>query len=293
MASVTTWIRLEPRTRTPEMTTGLQARIYDPLWLLARQWQVGEFQGEDNGSPAMVRWRGESARLSRYYPGPLAAKANVEGHVYDGGALPLETLVERERVRPETAKLEKLRFAAEAGQHFLRVLAQQVLSRNYRDVFTSRYPFPPLTTEERAALDDDSQSFFALMAPRVPDGRLLYAALSAALRPVGGGSGALPSGLPIEQADRANVQMAAQTWLHWYDTLISEPSVDNPTWSAERMEYGFSVAAQLPTGEKVLTAQEYVSGHLDWPDFNVSEGTSLHAGNDGASVALTRTVIPA
>ena len=35
------------------MNTGLQARLYDPLWLLARQWQIGEFQGEDNGSPAV------------------------------------------------------------------------------------------------------------------------------------------------------------------------------------------------------------------------------------------------
>ena len=31
------------------MDTSLQARIYDPLWLLPRQWQFGEFEGEDNG----------------------------------------------------------------------------------------------------------------------------------------------------------------------------------------------------------------------------------------------------
>ena len=52
MSSITTWMRLEPGSRTGDMSSGLQARIYDPLWLLARQWQVGEFQGEDNGSPA-------------------------------------------------------------------------------------------------------------------------------------------------------------------------------------------------------------------------------------------------
>ena len=53
MSSITTWVRLEPRCRTADMNAGLQARIYDPLWLLARQWQIGEFQGEDNGSPAV------------------------------------------------------------------------------------------------------------------------------------------------------------------------------------------------------------------------------------------------
>ena len=57
MASITSWMRLQPLSRNAEMKTSLQARIYDPLWLLARQWQLGEFQGEDNGSPIMARWR--------------------------------------------------------------------------------------------------------------------------------------------------------------------------------------------------------------------------------------------
>ena len=94
--------------------------------------------------------------------------------------MPLETLVERETIRPATdqaAKPEKLRLAAEAGQQFLRMLAtQQPLSRDYRDAFIGQYPFPALSTEQRAALDSDSLSFFDLMAARVPDGRRLYAA---------------------------------------------------------------------------------------------------------------------
>jgi hypothetical protein len=287
-------MRLEPNVRNADMNAGLQARIYDPLWLLARQWQVGEFQGEDNGSPAMARWRGESARLTRYYPGTLADKAPVVGQAYDGGAMPLETLVEREGVRPKAGKLEKLRFAAEAGQHFLRLLDQQALSLSYRDLFKSKYPFPPLTEAERSALDADSRSFLDLVAPRVPDGRLLYAAMSAALRPAGDGAGALPPNLPIAAADVAEVLLAAQAWLRWVETLVSEPAGGgNPAWLAERMEYGFSVATHLTSGEKVLTAQEYFSGHPDWHDFNVNAGASLRAGDDGAGDAITRTAIPA
>ena len=34
--------------------TSLQAQIRDPLWLLARQWQVGEFAGDDAGSPVQA-----------------------------------------------------------------------------------------------------------------------------------------------------------------------------------------------------------------------------------------------
>jgi hypothetical protein len=46
--------RLEPRTSGTHIDIGYAARVHDPLWLLARQWQVGEFQGEDAGTQS---WR--------------------------------------------------------------------------------------------------------------------------------------------------------------------------------------------------------------------------------------------
>ena len=130
MASITSWMRLEPRSRDAEMSSSLQARIYDPLWLLARQWQFGEFQGEDNGSPVMARWRAESAPLTRYFSGAIKPNTQIKAPKYDR-SLPLETLVERETVRPaqqQTAQPEKLRLAAEAGQQFLRMLDQQPIA---------------------------------------------------------------------------------------------------------------------------------------------------------------------
>src|SRR5437763_14630255 len=98
-------MRLEPGVRNPDMSVGLQARIYDPLWLLARQWQFGEFQAEDNGSPAAARWRGEVAPLSRYFAGPVAGV--VEGQRFSGETTPLETIVEHERARSDLNELEK------------------------------------------------------------------------------------------------------------------------------------------------------------------------------------------
>jgi hypothetical protein len=45
------WSRLEPRSRSKNFAEGLAARVADPLWLLARQWQFGEFAGADAGVP--------------------------------------------------------------------------------------------------------------------------------------------------------------------------------------------------------------------------------------------------
>jgi hypothetical protein len=283
---------LEPRSRNAEMETSLQARIYDPLWMLARQWQLGEFQGEDNGSPVMARWRAEAGRLTRYQSGAIAPNTMVNAPSYDPGRMPLETLVERESVRPaaiHTAPLEKLRLAAQSGQHFLRMLEQQPLSRDYRAAFIREFPFPALSGEQRLTLDGESLAFCDLMALRVPDGRRLHAAF----RSPTPGEVTIPPALQIASADLAEVEKAARLWVNWFETLFSEPEAGNPSWLPERMEYAFSVATRLSDREHILTAQEYFAGHLDWYAFDENAEVTLGGANDNAPTEITREVIPA
>ena len=53
-------MRLEPSPREADIDEGLAARVHDPLWMLARQWQFGEFRGDDAGSPSSVAMRGQA-----------------------------------------------------------------------------------------------------------------------------------------------------------------------------------------------------------------------------------------
>lgn len=292
MPSITSWTRLEPRCRNSEMSTSVQARVYDPLWMMARQWQVGEFQGEDSGTPVMARLRAESARLTRYFAGPIAPNTKANAPLYDS-RIPLETLVEREPIRPGTnqnTKPEKLRLAAEGGQHFLRMLGQQTLTRDYSDTFLRNYAFPALTSEQRAAMDSDSLSFLDLIMPRVPDGRKLYSALRSSSS---SGTVILPPVLQIAQADLPKVEAAAKAWSQWFESLFSEPDNTNPTWLSERMEYAFSVGTRFGDGERVLTAQEYFEGNLDWYSFDANAEVTLGGAADNAVTEITRTTIPA
>src|SRR3712207_672311 len=98
MPSITTWRRLEPRARESDVQVGLQARVHDPLWLLGRQWQVGEFKGEDAGSPVASRLEADSFGLTRYAPGALPPSGTVPGQPFDARTTPLETIVERDSV---------------------------------------------------------------------------------------------------------------------------------------------------------------------------------------------------
>src|SRR5258706_4063108 len=223
MESITSWMRLEPWSRSAEMKDALQSRIYDPLWLLARQWQLGEFQGEDNGSPVFARWRAVAGPITRYFPGTVKPPQTiVDAPRYDGSRMPLETVVEREMALAIAAqrKPDRLKLAAEAGQHFLRVLAEQSLSLDYRDAFVRQYPFPLLTEQERGTLDGPSLSFVDLMASRVPDGRQLHAAF----RSSGGNAIVFEAALHIAPQDLGKVREVARLWLEWFETFFIEPA---------------------------------------------------------------------
>jgi hypothetical protein len=272
------------------MSTGLQARVYDPLWLLARQWQVGEFQGEDGGSPAVAQWRGEAARFTRYASGPLIDGAPVRARSFDGRAVPLETLVECEPLGASVSSLERLRFAADTGRQFLRTLGQQALSQPYDDAVLAAFPLAAPAGTERP-LDTESAAFMEIVAGRIPDGRALYAAFDAALRRQSG-QPALPPQLTVAAADASEVRAAGLLWLQWVDALFTVPDEDAPAWTSERMEYGFAIAARTSAGEVVLTAGEYYSGHLDWHDFDIVPERSL-AVDDSPPDNLVRTSIPA
>src|SRR3954468_23551979 len=94
--SITSWNRLEPRPRAPRVSETLAASIRDPMWMLARQWQFGEFNGEDAGSAASVELR---ARLS-----PLGSWRPPGGQVTPLTAgRPLEPSVEAEPFTPDLA----------------------------------------------------------------------------------------------------------------------------------------------------------------------------------------------
>jgi hypothetical protein len=293
MPSITTWTRLEPQSRSADVAVGVAARVHDPLWLLARQWQVAEFQGEDVGTPVIARWRGRVAPLTRCHLGALGPNDRVQAPVFDPASVPLETMVERQPLPSGTAaspSADGLRRAIDSGQHFLRLLALQPTGGRYRELFLTAYAVRPLEAGQRVGLDADTLAVADLVAGRALDGRRLRAALDA------GGVGALDPTLKIRATDRAEIQNACQAWTTWYDTLFSTPPPAQDAWQRECMEYAFSVAARVSDdrfGERTLSAAEYFEGRLDWHAFDVNAEVTIGAGTDAPGAPVVRTVIPA
>jgi hypothetical protein len=305
--SITTWTRLEPDTapsnqnydatvRDQLLAVGAQARVHDPLWLLGRQWQFGEFQGEDAGSPIQAEVRIASSPLTAYTPSLPIAGSKTAGQPYPRDAVsnaplaPLEALVEAERVRNEDQL--SLRLAAEAGLRFGRMLIDAGFLR-YKAAWVKAYPFPVVPESD---LDPASGVLQRIVAGRAVDPVALRRQLRTNNPPGSTRPFVLPPAPGVSVADRPLMTTVLQGWLAWYEAgLVSEPVGITP-WVPERMEYRFAVAAPPLPGEQesVLVAPSY-GGELDWHSFDRlagSTGTSL--GATGAAQTLPPvTIIPA
>jgi hypothetical protein len=74
----------------------LEARVKDPLWFLARQWQTGEFEAENGGRPALMSYTARDHAFTSVQLGTGPAKIL-------NGAIPLEALVEAESASLDAA----------------------------------------------------------------------------------------------------------------------------------------------------------------------------------------------
>ena len=131
---VVAYNRLEARPRTTDFTRSLRAEVRDPLWLLTRQWQFGEFQGEDAASPVTARIAYRHTRTG------LVSLRDGDAFRFDPETMPLETRIEREpipftlRERAGDRVFSDVLFAMRWGKQLLRLDARRRPRRPLRPV---------------------------------------------------------------------------------------------------------------------------------------------------------------
>lgn len=270
-----TWQRLEPRTRDQTLETGLRAAVHDPLWLLARQWQWGEFIGEDSGSPVSIRVEFESDPLSRV----RGQGEQGTGRAYDPGTTPLEAAVEAE---PSAGWAGGGARAAEAGLHLVRRLRHALGDGWDAGAPARQFPLDP----ER--LPDARRAALAL----APDGDAIRLAFSLADFP----DEFLRNALGVPPAGLADAEAALRQWTQWYGSRAPDAAAVDapPAWTPERLEYAVAVAAPSAHGETALAAEGYAGGRLDWHAFEGAPGDMppLGAAADGARPPEARALLP-
>lgn len=269
--SIVTWNRLEARPRAQDFDRSLGAEVRDPLWMLCRQWQFGEFQGEDAGSAVAARVQVRSARLNRY------AGRGSQAVPYDD-LLPLETRVEREAIPLD------LLTRAQLGRHWLKLLRP---IGNFKSLYLQQYGFlDPQSELGEAHLHSDRQAwqtYEALKGRAVDGGRLLLA-----MRAQPDEHAAwLTTSVP-DAAVRESILQAASAFQSWFERTYSQPqAADDPSWADSYLEYQFACAAPADSEgdqQSVLVAEQYQHGHLDWYSFDLDYSLQL---SDKPGVEIT------
>ena len=285
--SVTVWNRVEGRPRTQSFERALRAEVRDALWMLTKQWQMGEFRGSDAGSPVFAKLRVDTTRLTKYRPGAGAVQAFDE-------QLPLEATVERRhvplRIHRRVASLD-LRLAM--GREWL-ALVEGI--GNHRQAFVAAYPIqapdPTSTADAEIVAHPQAWEVFAAVAGRAMDGGSLYEHLvespgNRAWDGVGG----------ITTPEHPDFEKATAKFLAWFERLILQPpSKSDDAWTPPQLEYRFAASAPERDGaEKVYVADGYYQGRLDWYSLDVdAAATPLDPvpGADVPPVPVARATIP-
>jgi hypothetical protein len=282
MPSITYWNRLEPRPRAADLAGPLAARVRDPLWFLTRQWQFGEFHGEDAGSPSYVRL------VSRETPFTSWRAVGGTPEPIDGST-PLERLVETESFA------DRLGLQAELGE-----LAERMLERAGQQasipIIRIAYPIVPRTEAQLAANPDvDEARFLRVVAGRLVDGVALLRDAGASAPNLPPRLTAPPSELP--SGSRNGVLAVLDAFRTEAAALYPDIGlVDPPAWNPERLEYSVETLVDTAAGEVVLTADPGAHGDFDWYAFDlaaVTVVTNTTAPAASTAKVQTRSVLPA
>lgn len=253
--SITYWNRVEPSPRADSLQRGLAAGVRDPLWFLTRQWQLGEFQGEDAATPAYASLTARATPVDGWGPG--------DGHLrpYDGTA-PLEALHQNEATTPD------LRTAVEIGQALEDRLAADGAAA-VTQAFRTAFPVPTPADLDPAGRRDRALVRFL----RVTGGRATHGI--DALRAAAAAAPALPAALHLPPGGEAPAR-AALGWLAgWVEATWGPIGLDDADgWRPDRLEYTLEVGAATPDGDRVVLAGHPGRyGELDWYAFDQTART--------------------
>jgi hypothetical protein len=232
--SITTWNRLECDVVFDDpargLTRGLSAELFDPLWLLARQRQLGEFRSEDGGSLV------HALITSAAHP---INDVTIAGRTtpFDA-AVPLEAVVERE---PSSIDL---RLRIRGGVMLADLLGERNLVR-LRTRIAEVFAFPDATLDG--------------LANGIADAERIWRASQ---------QGTLRSDLGVTAAEGTEFDAVIAAWSAWFRARARLDVAD--AWIPDRLEHRFALGASAPGGAIQLEAREYPGGRLDWDAFAIT-----------------------
>ncbi|MGL1934379.1 MAG: hypothetical protein OCD01_05145 [Fibrobacterales bacterium] len=233
------WNRLEGTTRTENLEESLRADTYDPLWMMARQHQFGEFKANDCGTAVSMKIAYDTNEM----------KFSDGGSSFDFKECPPEAAVES--VYPVLGLYESI----EAGLHITKLIDLLPTESARMAVKEAVHAsFPVVFNAEEQELNSEYYEMSMALGTQLIDGCALFTALDT-------NTAAVPQ--------YATLTQVYTQYSEWYRELYSLPQNEHAVnWNPERLEYDATFT--LDTAAQ-LKAPEYFSGNLEWFNFDLNE----------------------
>lgn len=287
LPAITRWERVEGIPRAHDFSRALRAEVRDALWMLSRQWQLGELTGDDAGSPVLAKLHIKTTRLTAYQPGDHPEQPFDDSE-------PLETRVEKRRL-PFAAGAQPLALDVRLlmGRHWQKLLAKATLGYGpgFRDAFPVAAVNPLAAASAAICAHQEAWQYQSAFAGRAMDGYAWYRWLvdHPAPRPFS----TLPPPLNIATGDEASLDALGDRFVAWFDALIDQPAESGEdAWQPSRFEYRFRCSAPRGTARTDLVASEYYHGELDWYSLDVDTSSAAPAPHPEVQAEIVRTFIP-
>jgi len=273
------WNRLEPRPRKSEFDKVLEAGVHDALWMMTRQWQFGELQGEDTGSAIFAKIRMQTTAITRLKKGA----GEVQNY---SDTMPLEKGIESMGFQPD----HKTRL--EAAFMFLQLLDMTAkklsvagfVRSDYKSKLRALFPLtepakidaadqPDIILSKAELLSHEAVvEVAATSARKYFDGFILFQNL------VANQSGTIDKIVLTAPNHKAFVTSVSQQFIYWFNKNYGDKiGATNQSWIPQQLEYQF--ACSVPEKDQtntVLSADEYYTGTLDWYAFDVNKNGTVN-----------------
>ena len=214
---------------TGDPRPGVEARVHDPLWFIGRQWQLGEFEGEDAGTPLTVRVVTTTTQVDRWAPGLDGVPQPLDRDSQDlleplGGARAGRS--RRGRAGPSAPRRGRVRAAGGPRRRRpRRPPAPSLVTQCPLDTDPAHHPdgghvgLDPVWTRLERLLGNSG----------LADGELVAAALESAAPD-------LPGWLvPADDAERDALRAVLDPWLAWYRAEVSPLPGGTDAWLGSRL----------------------------------------------------------
>ena len=225
--------RIEGRTRDADPTEAMRLRVHDPLWMLARQWQMGEFRGNNTGTAMSVRC------IVRYE---------------DCSSDPIELVTEQ--INPRIDFLAKI----ESAVHFLDLMRSSGLNvKEHLPGLIQSFPIDwnalddslvlpdAVTSQQEHLLNRHLQNYARAYRGKIFDGEALYNHLVQGHSFLNGDS------------DEPETKFKA-----WFQKKYKPVPSDSQSWQEADLCY----TVETNVAGKQFTGDRYQGGRLSWYTFD-------------------------